>query len=121
MPSPIKFAHVVLKTRKYQEMVSWWCDFLEGRVRHGDDFISFQEEYSGVVIDLTQSTHTVGGVVGLGAGADDGAQGHVVRAWQHELRDAERQQHAERQDLPVTGVPRPSQAEAHGPRGVFSR
>ena len=41
MPSPIKFAHVVLKTRKYQEMVSWWCDFLEGRVRHGDDFISF--------------------------------------------------------------------------------
>ena len=41
MPSPIKFAHVVLKTRKYQEMVSWWCEFLEGRVRHGDDFISF--------------------------------------------------------------------------------
>ena len=41
MPSPIKFAHVVLKTRKYREMVSWWCEFLEGRVRHGDDFISF--------------------------------------------------------------------------------
>lgn len=41
MPSPIKFAHVVLKTRKYKEMVSWWCEFLEGRVRHGNDFISF--------------------------------------------------------------------------------
>ena len=41
MPSPIKFAHVVLKTRKYQEMVAWWCDFLGGSVRHGDDFISF--------------------------------------------------------------------------------
>ena len=41
MPSPIKFAHVVLKTAKYDEMVAWWCDFLGGTVRHGNDFISF--------------------------------------------------------------------------------
>lgn len=41
MASPIKFAHVVLKTSKYQESVAWWLDFLEGSVRHGNDFISF--------------------------------------------------------------------------------
>jgi len=41
MASPIKFAHVVLKTRKYPEMVEWWCDFLGATVRHGNDFISF--------------------------------------------------------------------------------
>jgi catechol-2,3-dioxygenase len=41
MASPIKFAHVVLKTNKYEEMVAWWCDFLGAHVRHGNDFISF--------------------------------------------------------------------------------
>ena len=41
MPAPIKLAHIVLKTRKYPEMVPWWCDFLDGKVRHGNDFISF--------------------------------------------------------------------------------
>lgn len=41
MASPAKFAHVVLKTRKYPEMVAWWCDFLGAHVRHGNDFISF--------------------------------------------------------------------------------
>ena len=41
MATPAKFAHVVLKTRKYKEMVSWWCDFLGAHVRHGNDFISF--------------------------------------------------------------------------------
>jgi catechol-2,3-dioxygenase len=41
MASPIKFAHVVLKTNKYDEMVAWWCNFLGARVRHGNDFISF--------------------------------------------------------------------------------
>ena len=41
MASPIKLAHLVLKTPRYREMVAWWLDFLEGSVRHGDDFISF--------------------------------------------------------------------------------
>lgn len=41
MASPIKFAHVVLKSPRYQEMVAWWVDFLDGEVRHGDEFISF--------------------------------------------------------------------------------
>lgn len=41
MGSPAKFAHVVLKTNKYEAMVAWWCDFLGAHVRHGNDFISF--------------------------------------------------------------------------------
>ena len=41
MASPIKFAHVVLKTNKYDEIVAWWCNFLGAQVRHGNDFISF--------------------------------------------------------------------------------
>ena len=41
MASPIKFAHVVLKTSRYAEMVAWWKDFLDGSARHENDFISF--------------------------------------------------------------------------------
>ena len=41
MASPIKFAHIVFKSSRYTEMVAWWTDFLEGAVRHGNDFISF--------------------------------------------------------------------------------
>ena len=41
MASPIKFAHVVLKTRRYPELVEWWTDFLGATVRHGNEFISF--------------------------------------------------------------------------------
>lgn len=41
MASPIKFAHVVLKTSQYEAMRSWWLDFLGASVRHGNDFISF--------------------------------------------------------------------------------
>lgn len=41
MASPVKFAHIVLKTAKYSEMLAWWTDFLEADVRHGNDFISF--------------------------------------------------------------------------------
>lgn len=41
MASPVKFAHIVLKTTQYSEMVAWWTDFLEADVRHGNDFISF--------------------------------------------------------------------------------
>jgi len=41
MASPIKFAHVVLKTPHYREMVDWWADFLEGKVRFRNEFLSF--------------------------------------------------------------------------------
>jgi hypothetical protein len=41
MASPIKFAHIVLKTAQYRVMVDWWAEFLEGKVRFGNDFLSF--------------------------------------------------------------------------------
>lgn len=41
MASPIKFAHVVLKTAQYSEMLDWWTDFLEADVRYGNAVISF--------------------------------------------------------------------------------
>ncbi|MDX2381821.1 MAG: VOC family protein [Acidimicrobiia bacterium] len=41
MASPIKFAHVVLKTTRYQEMLDWWLGVLEAEVRYGNDFLSF--------------------------------------------------------------------------------
>ncbi|MFM8646086.1 MAG: VOC family protein [Actinomycetota bacterium] len=41
MTSPIKFAHVVLKTTRYREMLDWWLLALGASVRHGNDFISF--------------------------------------------------------------------------------
>jgi len=39
--SPIRFAHVVLKTTRYREMLDWWLLALGASVRHGNDFISF--------------------------------------------------------------------------------
>lgn len=39
--SPIKLAHVVLRTVNYQSMVDWWCRLLGASVRHGNDFLSF--------------------------------------------------------------------------------
>ncbi|MEY3806114.1 MAG: hypothetical protein RIR69_926 [Actinomycetota bacterium] len=41
MSSPVKLAHIVLKTSQFSEMVSWWKEFLEGEARHENDFISF--------------------------------------------------------------------------------
>lgn len=41
MKSPIKFAHVVLKTTRYDEMLAWWKLVLSATTRHGNDFISF--------------------------------------------------------------------------------
>ena len=41
MASPIKFAHVVLKTSRFPEMLDWWKNFLEGEARHENKFISF--------------------------------------------------------------------------------
>ena len=41
MASPIKFAHLVLKTRQFPEMVAWWKDFLQADARYENDFIAF--------------------------------------------------------------------------------
>ncbi|MEL0000342.1 MAG: VOC family protein, partial [Acidimicrobiaceae bacterium] len=41
MPSPIKFAHVVLRTARFDEMIAWWTNVLEADVRFGNDFIAF--------------------------------------------------------------------------------
>lgn len=41
MASPVKFAHVVLKTSRFAEMLDWWKYFLDGEARHENDFISF--------------------------------------------------------------------------------
>lgn len=41
MVAPIKFAHVVLKTGRYRELLDWWLLVLDAKVRHGNDFISF--------------------------------------------------------------------------------
>lgn len=41
MSRPVKFAHVVLKTTRYEAMLSWWKKVLSAEVRHGNDFITF--------------------------------------------------------------------------------
>jgi catechol-2,3-dioxygenase len=41
MVSPIRFAHVVLKTSRYQEMLDWWIGVLGAQIRYGNEFISF--------------------------------------------------------------------------------
>lgn len=41
MASPVKLAHVVLKTGQLQTMLDWYCDVLEGRVAFANDLIAF--------------------------------------------------------------------------------
>lgn len=41
MVAPIKFAHLVLRTSRYEEMVAWWRLLLDAEVRHGNEFLSF--------------------------------------------------------------------------------
>lgn len=53
MASPIKFAHVVLKTTRFPEQVQWWKDFLGATARHENDFIAFlsyDEEHHRIAI-----------------------------------------------------------------------
>ena len=69
MASPIKFAHVVLKTKQYDAMVAWWTDFLEGSVRHGNPFITFlsydDEHHRIAIIHSPKSEDRPRNVVGL--------------------------------------------------------
>ncbi len=41
MPSPHKFAHVVLRTTQLDTMVNWWTTVLEADVRFGNELIAF--------------------------------------------------------------------------------
>lgn len=66
---PIKFAHVVLKTSRYQEMIDWWTTVLEAEIRHGNDmltFMSYDDEHHRVAIvnipDLADQGRKTAGV-----------------------------------------------------------
>jgi catechol 2,3-dioxygenase-like lactoylglutathione lyase family enzyme len=39
--TPVKLAHVVLRTRNYDEMIAWWKLVLNAEVRQGNDFLTF--------------------------------------------------------------------------------
>lgn len=41
MTSPVKLAHLVLRTAQFPEMVAWWKNFLVASARHESDFIAF--------------------------------------------------------------------------------
>lgn len=69
MSSPVKLAHIVLKTSRYEEMLSWWTDFLRATARHQSDFISFlsyDDEHHRIAIvnfpDLEERPATSNGV-----------------------------------------------------------
>jgi catechol-2,3-dioxygenase len=38
---PTGIGHIVLRSRKYEEMISWWCTFLGGEVRMRTDYMAF--------------------------------------------------------------------------------
>jgi len=51
--TPVKLAHVVLRTRNYDALLAWWKLVLNAEVRHGNDFItflSFDEEHHRIAI-----------------------------------------------------------------------
>jgi len=41
MAKPVKLAHVVFRTNRLEEMVTWYCTVLEARVVHRGDWIVF--------------------------------------------------------------------------------
>jgi|SRR5882672_2340910 len=41
MASPSKFAHVVYRTRRFDEMIDWYENVFEARVRHRDPVLAF--------------------------------------------------------------------------------
>ena len=48
MAKPMKLAHVVYQTRRYEEMLAWYQQVFEAEVRHQDPafaFVSFDEEH----------------------------------------------------------------------------
>lgn len=69
MASPIKFAHIVLRTKQYDTMVAWWTDFLQAEVRHANDFLTFlsydDEHHRIAIMNAPKSEDRPRGVVGL--------------------------------------------------------
>jgi catechol 2,3-dioxygenase-like lactoylglutathione lyase family enzyme len=47
MAKPARLAHIVLMTRRYQQMIDWYCKVFEARVVHADPalaFLTFDDE-----------------------------------------------------------------------------
>lgn len=58
MASPVKLAHVVLKTGQLKTMLDWYCDVLEGRVAFANDllaFMTYDDEHHRVAFMATGS------------------------------------------------------------------
>ena len=48
MASPHKLAHMVLQTRRFEELIKWYCNVFEAEVVHKDDalaFLAYDEEH----------------------------------------------------------------------------
>lgn len=48
MAVPIKIAHIVLRTRRFDEMIAWYQNVFEASIRHRNEviaFLSFDEEH----------------------------------------------------------------------------
>lgn len=41
MAKPVKFAHVVYQTRRFDEMIAWYCDVFEAKVVHQNPALAF--------------------------------------------------------------------------------
>jgi catechol 2,3-dioxygenase-like lactoylglutathione lyase family enzyme len=53
MAKPVKLAHVVYATRRFDEMVAWYRDVFEARVVHGDAvfaFLTYDDEHHRIAI-----------------------------------------------------------------------
>jgi catechol-2,3-dioxygenase len=49
MVAPSKFAHVVLNTHRYEEMIDWYTRVFEARVQHRDNrlaFLTYDDEHT---------------------------------------------------------------------------
>ena len=40
-PTPVKLAHIVLRTARFDELVAWWCTVLGAHPVHASDFLTF--------------------------------------------------------------------------------
>lgn len=49
MASPIKFAHVVFRTSRFDEMIQWWTTVLEATPRFANNFIAFNSGHCAVL------------------------------------------------------------------------
>lgn len=69
MAKPIKFAHVVYQTRRFDEMIDWYVDVFEGHAVHRDPalaFITYDEEHHRMAIANLDVFKPAGGEAGRG-------------------------------------------------------